>query len=252
MENFLAEFKKEMREMRMELKEVLCIKPEVKEIRKEMKDIKGGMEFINEKFEFALKELKMAQDELREAKEENKKYQEIIENMNKKLAEEVKERKSLEEKVYSIVNPVEIELRKSNLEIAGLKEEEGEKLLEKVNKIVGQVVPGKVGITKAYRVGKKEVNKKRTIVVQFENRGLRNIALQNRANLKKLEFSHGRLFFNENLPVNIKILLGKANEVRKQKDYKYLWTKEGVIFVRKAEGMDAVVIRKLADIEKIV
>ena len=234
------------------LKEMKAMSHEIKKLRQEVKEVTDGMDFINERFEIALKELREARDELRESRDESRRQKEVIKAMKDQLAAEVKERKELEDKVFSLVNPIEIEMRKTNIEINGLKEEEGEKILDKVKDIVGKVVPGKTGVLRAYRVGKKEITRKRTVVVQFENRGCRNAALQSRSNLKKIEESHGRLFFNENLPWNLKVVLGKANEIRKKKEYKYLWTRDGVIYVRKSEGSNAVVIRKMADVEKIV
>lgn len=242
----MASLSKEMKDMKVSMEKMINeMYIEIAEMRVEMNEQRRSIQFMSDNFDLLKAENKSMSERLSVLERKDRVAKE-------KMEEEVKERKILEEKLFSVVTPLEIELRKNNLEICGLKEEEGERVVEKVKEIVGKVVPGKTGVVKAYRIGKKEASRRRTVVVQFENRGYRNAALENRKNLRKLEGAEGKLFLNENLPLSVKILLGKANEIRKKKEYRYLWTKDGVIYVRKADGLNVIVVRKMEDINKIV
>ena len=50
----------------------------------------------------------------------------------------------------------------------------------------------------------------------------------------------------------LKILLGKVNQIRKSKQYKFLWTRNGNIYVRKNENTNVISITRNSDLVKIV
>ena len=118
--------------------------------------------------------------------------------------------------------------------------------------ILQKVVPDKIEIQQAFRIGKMDEKKHRSILIQFKTRLQRNMVFNNRANLKKLGDRETRFFLNENLPPNLKGLLGKANSLRKQNNYKFLWTNGGVILVKKDEKSISIPIRKKSDLQNIV
>ena len=74
----------------------------------------------------------------------------------------------------------------------------------------------------------------------------------NKSNLIKINTEYGRIYLNENLPQNLKILLGKVNQIRKSKQYKFLWTRNGNIYVRKNENTNVISITRNSDLVKIV
>lgn len=96
-------------------------------------------------------------------------------------------------------------------------------------------------------MGKKNA---RPILIKFHNHSHRDEVFSNRFNLKKSEGQ--ALYLNENLPPHLRMLRGKANMMRKNKGYKFLWMKYGNIFVRKNEGSTVISIKKMSDLEKIV
>ena len=75
------------------------------------------------------------------------------------------------------------------------------------------------------------------------------MVLKNKSNLKKLKEP---LYLNENLPRHLSILRGKANKLRNELDYKYLWMKNGVILLRKADHSEVISIRLPSDLNKII
>ena len=147
-------------------------------------------------------------------------------------------------------HPLEVERRQNNLELHGLAEANGENA---VKSVLSKVSPEPVTIVKCFRYGKKETptGEKRTrpIFVQFLKKDERDKMYNNRSNLRKLQ---NRIYLNENLPKFLNELRGKANARRKQYKYKFIWTKNGDILVRKDENSKVLNIRTPSDLEKII
>ena len=61
----------------------------------------------------------------------------------------------------------------------------------------------------------------------------------------------GNIFVNENLLAATKDLLYKANRTRKEKGYRFLWTSNGKVLVKKSAETLAIVINSEADLDKI-
>lgn len=60
------------------------------------------------------------------------------------------------------------------------------------------------------------------------------------------------LYLNEHLCVENKILLGKARQVKRDKDWKFVWVSQGRILMRKAEKSPVLHITCDADLAKVV
>ena len=60
------------------------------------------------------------------------------------------------------------------------------------------------------------------------------------------------MYINENLSGYLNALRGKANALRKEKDYQFIWIKNGNILVRKKEGSSTINIQTTADLNKII
>ena len=86
----------------------------------------------------------------------------------------------------------------------------------------------------------------------FKNKTIRDNVYINKSNLIKINTEYGRIYLNENLLQNLKILLGKVNQIRKSKQYKFLWTRNGNIYVRKNENTNVISITRNSDLVKIV
>ena len=211
--------------------------------------MKRSLTFFNEEYEDAKKMLTSRDKELKNMLLKNKALEAAIQ-------EEQKERRRLEEEVNMAINPIEFDRRRCNLELHGLAESSDENLSEKVASILQKIAPGTNEVEKAFRYGRRfgqdGSTRNRPILIIFKNRLSRENIFSKKLNLHKLNDQYGKLFLNENLPQNLKALFGKANERRKIKGYKFIWTKEGTILVRKAENTPVIAIKKLSDIDKIV
>ena len=152
-----------------------------------------------------------------------------------------------------ILNPLEIEKRCKNLELHGLPEADQENCELMVKEVLTKVTPENVTIKDCFRIGRKykpngEKNT-RPILIQFETKNHRDITYSGRRNLKKIEGPP--LYLNENLPQNLRTLRGKANALKKQKGYKFIWVKNGNVLLRQNEDSNVIVIKKISDLDKI-
>ena len=211
-------------------------------------------EFISNKYDDNENNIKEILEKLKELTEQNNNLLEKNLKLEKELENERTERKIMEERFLKIINPLEIQQRENNLELHGLVEKDNEDTKKEVQRVMSLVTPEPVVIINSYRFGAKigydGKKRNRPIIIKFSNKDHRDKVYGNRTNLKKQE--EERLYLNENLPPSLNILKGKANTIRKEKKYKFLWTSNGNILIRKNEQSDVINIKVPSDLEKIV
>ena len=85
------------------------------------------------------------------------------------------------------------------------------------------------------------------------NQVYRNRKLLRNADLKNFSIEGtSKIFINENLTPTRKKLFWKAKQLAKTNNYKFFWTVNGNVFVRKAEETEAVLIKNEHDLRLIV
>ena len=253
------------------MKELKMLKNEINELKimqrnpdffkaqeEKMSDIQVSMQHMNSIFEelrssnaLILQKITMIETKQTTLEKKN-------ENLERELNGEKKERKEVEEELQKQINQLEIERRSRKLELQGVEEKEGENCVQTVASIIDKVTPDvKIeDVVSAFRIGNKTnrngSTKPRTILFELKNKTIRDKVYYNKKNLKKINVNNSRFFINENLPFNLKHLLFKTNQARNEKSYKFMWTKNGTILVRKNESSDAIPIYTASDLEKIV
>ena len=178
---------------------------------------------MNNKFE----EYKKTNEEVLKKLNEITKQNTMLMDKNNQLEEQIKkekeERNNLEERLYVILNPIEIEKRSKNLELHGLPETVDENCHEKIKHILAKITPKPVGVVNCYRTGykfkKTGERNTRPIFIKFETKEQRDTAFASRSNLRKIEDE--RLFLNEDLPPNLRMLRGKANAFKKKRGFRF-------------------------------
>ena len=95
------------------------------------------------------------------------------------------------------------------------------------------------------------------ILIRFKNIGQRNYIFKNKKYLAEAKLENvingaKKIFINENLTPQNKKMFYHANCFRKQYYWRYLWTSNRIVFLRKTENCDAVPIRNIIDLEKLV
>ena len=95
------------------------------------------------------------------------------------------------------------------------------------------------------------------IIARFINRDLRNFIYRKRAAAKGIASKDfpvagmQRLYINENLTQSCKRLLWQTKQAARTRDYSYIWTHNGKIFVRKDENSDLVLITNENDLRNL-
>ena len=100
----------------------------------------------------------------------------------------------------------------------------------------------------AFRIGAAKdgdgnLKKYRTIVVQFKHRNTRNRIYQNKKHIRSQVQNGNGIFINENLCRETKGLFRQANFLKKEKNWKFIWTSNGRILMRKDENSRVMFIR---------
>lgn len=94
------------------------------------------------------------------------------------------------------------------------------------------------------------------LIIKFKDQHIRDSIL---AAKKKLRLSTACLgasppvnvFINENLTKFRNHLYAEARKFKKSNKYKYVWVRNGNIYVRKTEGCHAKLIKSLSDLDEI-
>ena len=217
---------------------------DMKKVMNELREIKCSMEFMNKKFEDVLKELK-------EVKVENEKYKKDVDMLKEKVV-------YLEEEVCELKN----EQLRDNLEISGLPHKDGENCNLIAFNVCRQVYPDikQEDIVDAFRMGSAKDKEgrprmQRNMLVKLKEKKVRNLIYKNKKRLKGVDTAKlglsaekKRLYINENLSRESKFLFSKANALRKEKSWRYIWTDFGAILLRKADDSKVLRVRSEKDL----
>jgi outer membrane murein-binding lipoprotein Lpp len=159
--------------------------------------------------------------------------------------------------------------RKDNVEISGVMARKGEDPNEIVLKIAGKVGAEikRNDISIAHRVKKmKPDNKPDNIVVRFRDRRSKHLLLgAMRTYVRALgddeyfvasevdpSFGNNTLYVQDHLCPAVKLLHKECRDFRKAHKIKYLWTNDGTILMRKADGAHVIAIHQKADLLKLL
>ena len=198
--------------------------------------VKEGLkEIMQESLEIKLNEL---ETKVTQAEEKVTIMQEKYEVLEKKY-------KEIEEKL----NKQEQTAQKNNIIIDGLEENQKtpRQNVKELFQKIGQEVPDS-DIEEVFRLGKKEKDKMRKIIVKFSNRHAKDCIYKARTKLKGEHFNNQTVYFNEDLPHKTQELFFKTRKLAKDNRLKAAWTYNGQIYIKKGEKDTPV---HIADNEKL-
>ncbi|KAJ2937598.1 hypothetical protein O0L34_g19078 [Tuta absoluta] len=157
--------------------------------------------------------------------------------------------------------------RNKNLEIVGVKQEEGENLKDIVNVIAEKLEVATTGIERAWRLrggsyagkpGRGPPKTDCTIIVRFRTEASRDEWISKRKNIKtnKDIYSESHcnapIFINEDLTKFNRDLLWQAKQRQKEKLLKYLWVKNGRFLCKKDDQDRTRILSCLPDLHTYV
>lgn len=224
---------------------------ELKCIKEEIKDMKDSMNFMNEKYEEVLKEHSDAKNKIAALEEQNSNLNSIVKELNSRL------------------NSIEQNARSNNVEIQCVPERKDENLSTIIGNLSG-VVNCKVGkddISYCTRVAKmnRSSDRPRSIVVQFKTTRTRDEFMaavikfnKNKSLHEKLNTTHigisgqkAPIFVMDHLSPSNRALHAATRITAKERGYKYVWIRKGLIHVRKTDDSNFIIIRDMNSLMKL-
>jgi len=97
-----------------------------------------------------------------------------------------------------------------------------------------------------------ESNQQPAIIARFCSRKVRDSIFSQRHRLQSYNRSHpkARMFINESLTKTNRRRFNQCLRYRKEKSFKYIWTKQGNTFLRQTEGSPVIAIKTESDLVK--
>ncbi|XP_064479072.1 uncharacterized protein LOC135392285 [Ornithodoros turicata] len=142
--------------------------------------------------------------------------------------------------------------RRNNIEIRGLPYLAGEALLDVVNEVALKLelppLTG-VGYDAMHRLLSQSNAHAPPVIIKFKDRKTRDAWLGQRSKLKlnSQTVRNEQIFLCENLTLQNKKLLWQARMSAKEKGYQFVWVRNGLIFVGRADGTTAIEITHTED-----
>ena len=226
---------------------------EIETLRAEVIEIKESQAFICNQYD----SLKAEYDKLIEV---NTLQKEEISNLKSQAAA----LKTQEIKDSIKVDELEQYGRRQNLEIVGVPEKEDENtnaiVLEVAKMLDVDIMSSH--ISTSHRLPKKKASSRNNsgsspIIVRFTSRDIRNQLYANRkkarfVDLKNFSVSDTKnIFVNENLTPTRKQLFWKTKQEVKNNSWKYIWTHNGNVFVKKDDNASITAIKNELDLNLI-
>lgn len=219
------------------------------QLKTEVTDLQNNVMFMSEKYDSIIKRMSSV--------EEKTKAVSVLELEVKNLESQLKVAKvSIERQ--------EQWSRRSNIEIIGLPEIKGENLINTLSKLATYAkcpFNPQSDIDFVTRVAhmNKDLKKPKPVVVRFLSRYKKDEFLSRLREIKDLKacdigYSDNmyRIYFNEHLTSDSKILLNKVKKVAEEKQYKYVWVKNCSILARRNDTSPAIHISKEEDLKKLI
>lgn len=219
---------------------------------KTIADLKASVKFISDNYDSVKKGMEGQAKELKTLQTENvalKNAVKLLETKVDNLEEDCSKRDQWS--------------RMQNIELVGVPECDNESLPDIVLKVAAYTgVPLQRGeVDFAHRVQARRPVKgtPRAIVVQFRDRTTKDALIYasrqcpGRMTTRDLgmDGEPHKVHVNEHLTVKNKILFSKTKKVAHDKGYKFTWTKNCRVYIRKSEGSPYILISKDSDLEKI-
>lgn len=211
------------------------------DIMKELKEMRKSLSFISTMFE--------------EMRRENA-------ELKKKVNEEIKQRKKLAERVGELEEALEGGERdkiKNNIVMSGIeRQDRREKAREVVMKVIRAM---KLNINEHEILNARRMDENRDnspIVVEMKTREVQTEIIKARKTIGsitttecELKGKNTNIYINEQLTRRMSGLFYKAREAKKEKQYKFLWTRENKIYMKKTETSTKIRIRNNDDLETL-
>lgn len=226
---------------------------EMSSLKEELGNMKGFIEHANAKYDEISKKLDEFEVDKDKYTKENKLLKKTIENLDEKVR-----------KLESQSNDVRQYTRRDCVEIHGIptsKDEDTNYIVKQVGDMM-EVYLGDNDISISHRlpVGKKYKGKVSTpaIIVKFVKRDIKDKFYKARNRLKNCTTDEipgveakNRIFINESLTEENRRVFNECLKFRREKKFAFIWTSNGITYMRKNKDSNAIVVKSMEDLSKV-
>lgn len=188
-----------------------------------------------------------------------------IKELRRSSREEAKERETMKERIRQLEEAVdrnERERIKNNIIITGIDKQEGRGGEEKTSDVVESVLKGMhVKIEKGDIISCKRKEGRHDhspIAVELSSKDAKEKILIARRKVRSIKTDEcglkgdvREIYINEQLTALKTNLFYQARQIKKDKKYKFVWTREGNVYMRKMEDEKKIHIKNVDDLERI-
>jgi chromosome segregation ATPase len=210
----------------------------------EIADMRKSIEGMFEKYNHQIADLKTSVNQFSDRLN-------IIDEEGAKTTSRMNDLQSENKRLKMGINRIEQSLLETSIEVRGLKFASESEMQPAVQSLLtgmdcADVTGDIVEVTRGFNMKKEE------ITVKFATRMARDKVLLNRKKVAEVNAKDGgcqgvKIYINEKLTAHNKHLLWLTKST-KPLGYKYVWSKNGLIHLKKEEGAKVIIIRDICDI----
>lgn len=232
--------------MRSELPRMVreAVKDAMESIRTDIQDLQNSLTYIHAEYT----ELRKGYEDLRT---DNKALTKTCQELEFRIADI--ERETAKQQQWS---------RLQNLELIGVPETKDESLIEIATKVADRagvsLRPDEIDFAHRVKPRREVSGRPRSIVLRFKQRLTKDKLLSAARRCQGISTSgigmsgeNRRIFVNEHLTLTNKMLLKDCKDYAKENNYKYVWTKNCRIYLRKHEKSPPILVSTKSDLKKV-
>ncbi|PFX29784.1 hypothetical protein AWC38_SpisGene5449 [Stylophora pistillata] len=227
----------------------------ISELKKSVKEVMSFLEFVNAKYDELLEMMKSSKEERKALKDENKILKATIRSIESSL-----------ESITRANNDLEQYTRRECAEIRGIpvaatpSEEQTNNVVTDVGKLLGMdITQNDISVNHQMPQSQKHKGKPGppAIIVKCTRRDVRDNFYRARKQLKDLTtrdlgyFEKNEIYLAESLTERNLVLFKDCLKVKKDMEFKFIWTLNGKIFMRKDKDPAVHHINNKEDLQKI-
>ena len=222
------------------------------ELKKSVEEAKELLSFTSKQYDPLLKRLTVCEEENKKLRNENKTLQKTLDKLDTSFRSVTKANNDLEQ--YT---------RRECVEIRGVpqKPEESNSIVKDLGKAIGvDITDTDISVSHHLPPSKFYKSKKpgpSPIIVKFVRRDTKGAFYRARLKLNEMTSNdlgftdEHRMYISESLSPTNRELFNEAYKLKKDLDYKFLWTSNGKVFLRSTEVSPVIFINSLDLVKKI-
>ena len=234
----------------------------IAELKKSVDEAMNHIEFVNAKYDELLQMMKTSNDERKALQNENK----ILQDENKILKATIHSIERSLESVTRANHDLEQYTRRECVEIRGIpvaatpSEEQTNNIVKDVGKLLGvDITDNDISVSHRMPQSQERKGKPRppAVIVKFTRRDVKDNFYRARKHLKDLTTQDlgysekNKIYLAESLSERNRMLFKDCLKVKKDLEFKFIWTLNGKIFMRKDKDSPVHLIANKEDLQKM-